>query len=81
MPLHLEALLKPDKLKWYFDYGTETLDQFYEPLQQKADVVMSDRGYRQGENWLTLKFEGAAHTEADWKTRLHRPLEFLFGVE
>ena len=62
----------------YFDYGTETLDAFYEPFQIQVDSVMARKGFS-GSNWTTLKFEGADHSEIAWNQRLHLPLEFLLG--
>ncbi|MEM9776270.1 MAG: alpha/beta hydrolase-fold protein [Chloroflexota bacterium] len=60
----------------YFDYGTETLDAFYEPHQIKVDQVMASNGFS-GSNWQTHKFEGANHSEDAWRERLHVPLTFL----
>ena len=71
----------PQSHKIYFDYGTETLDSLYEPYQLIADRMMKERGYKQNENWLTRKFEGAKHDENAWKDRLHIPLEFLLAKE
>lgn len=70
-------LPNPKTHKIYFDYGTETLDATYEPFQQKADAIMKKKGYKQGKNWLTRKFEGAEHSEKSWRKRVHIPLEFL----
>lgn len=67
----------PDSLhKIYFDYGTETLDQYYEPHQLVADSILTAKGYNSS-NWMTQKFEGADHSENSWNKRLHIPLEFL----
>jgi len=63
----------------YFDYGTETLDADYEPHQQQMDAIMRARGYRDGEDWITRKFEGADHSPRAWRERLHIPLTFLLG--
>jgi predicted alpha/beta superfamily hydrolase len=65
----------------YFDYGTRTVDALYEPYQEAVDKVLRAKGYRQGEDWLTLKFEGAEHGERAWRERVHIPLEFLLGRE
>lgn len=70
----------PTSHKIYFDFGTETLDQYYEPWQRKVDKVMKAKGYNRS-NWLTKKFPGDAHTEEDWANRLDIPLVFLLGVE
>lgn len=78
---YLKAHLpKPGAHRFYFDYGTETLDADYEPYQLRADRIMKEAGYVQGEDWLTLKFEGDEHSERSWRQRVHIPLEFLLGT-
>ena len=62
--------------KFYFDFGTGTLDAMYPPLQAKVDEVMQKKGYTNN-NWITQKFEGAEHSENAWRVRLHIPFEFL----
>ncbi len=62
--------------KFYFDYGTESIDQFYEPYQIMVDQTLRIRGYDKT-NWITLKFEGASHNENAWAERLDIPLTFL----
>ncbi len=64
--------------KIYFDYGTETLDQYYEPYQLKIDSIMQLNSYTES-NWKTLKFEGKNHSEASWRERLDIPLTFLLS--
>ncbi|GET24520.1 hypothetical protein NT017_08490 [Prolixibacter sp. NT017] len=73
-----QHLPSPDSHRIYFDYGTETLDAMYEPLQQKVDSVMRERGYSKS-NWETLKFDGADHSERSWHKRLDVPVTFLLG--
>ena len=68
----------PSDHKIYFDYGTATLDTLYAPLQKQVDTIMKSKGFTK-ENWITLKFEGANHSENSWRKRLHVPLEFLLG--
>lgn len=70
-------LPSPKNHKIYFDYGTEGLDADYEPFQRRADKVMKSKGYKQNKNWLTRKFDGAAHDEKSWAKRVAVPLEFL----
>jgi enterochelin esterase-like enzyme len=60
----------------YFDYGTETLDAMYPPLQATADEVMKARGFN-GKRWVTREFRGEDHSEKAWSKRLNIPLEFL----
>ena len=71
-----ENLPDPETHKIYFDFGTETLDQHYEPWQMEIDQIMEEGDYGRN-NWMTRKFEGEAHTENDWAGRLQYPLEFL----
>ena len=74
-----EKLPSPKSHKIYFDYGTEMLDATYEPFQKKADKIMKKKGYKNGRNWLTRKFEGEEHSEKSWRKRVGIPLEFLLG--
>lgn len=68
----------PSTHKIYFDYGDQTLDALYPPLQQKADVIMKEKGFSEA-NWITKYFPGDAHTEGAWKRRLDVPLIFLLS--
>jgi hypothetical protein len=63
----------------YFDFGTQTLDAGYEPFQRQMDEHLRRAGYRHNQDWLTLKFEGADHSESAWRERLHLPLTFLLA--
>ena len=74
-----KQLPDPATHKIYFDYGTEHLDAKYEPHQKRVDAVMAAKGYAQGKNWITRKFEGATHNEASWQARIHIPLTFLLN--
>jgi predicted alpha/beta superfamily hydrolase len=73
---HLPA---PGANRWYFDYGTATLDALYEPFQQRADAVMKAAGYTEGLDWITRKFPGAEHSEKSWRERVEIPLTFLLA--
>jgi predicted alpha/beta superfamily hydrolase len=70
----------PKRHKLYFDFGTETLDEAYEPYQRRMDAHLREAGYAENQNWITLKFEGAEHSERSWRERVNIPLEFLFGL-
>ncbi len=72
-----EHLPDPKDHKFYFDFGTKTVDKSYERYQVRADRILSEGGYRQPVNWITRKFEGHMHSETDWRKRVHIPLEFL----
>lgn len=66
----------PDGRKWYFDYGTETLDALYEPTQLQVDTIFYSAGYQPAE-YLSLKFTGADHSEKAWRSRLKKPFVFI----
>jgi hypothetical protein len=74
-----ENLPSPENHRIYFDYGTETLDQYYEVHQKMVDQIMKSKGYTEGKNWVTRKFDGAAHNEESWQKRFDIILGFLYG--
>ena len=64
--------------KIYFDYGTETLDEFYLPFQNRVNEVLLLKGY-DSVNSRNLKFEGHDHSENSWNKRFQIPVEFLLN--
>lgn len=70
-------LPNPKNHKIYFDYGDQTLDALYPPLQKKVDEVMKAKGYND-KSWITRFYPGDDHSEKSWNKRLNIPLEFLF---
>lgn len=64
---------------FYFDYGTEGLDEYYEEHQQKIDQVMRAKGYKEGRDWVTQKYKGHKHNEEYWRKRVDVPLMFLLS--
>jgi predicted alpha/beta superfamily hydrolase len=73
-----ENLPDPKTVKFYFDYGTETLDAVYPPLQANVDKIMKKRGFNK-KSWVTKAFPGEEHSENSWRKRLDVPLQFLFA--
>ena len=71
-----QNLPNPKNHKIYFDYGDQTLDVMYKPLQQKVDLVLKEKEFT-SKNWMTKYFPGKDHSEKSWKERLDIPLEFL----
>lgn len=80
LPYLRRVLPPPGQHKLYFDYGTGKGDEAYEAYQKKVDRLLRRRGYREGQDWQTLRFEGAEHSERAWRTRVHLPLTFLLGA-
>lgn len=73
-------LPSPKSHKLYFDYGTETIDRFYKPHQEKVDKVMQEKGYT-SKQWITRGFQGKDHSENAWNERLYIPLSFLISAK
>jgi predicted alpha/beta superfamily hydrolase len=69
-------LPKANSRKIYFDYGDQTLDSFYPPMQKKVDEIMQNKGWTKNA-WTTNFFAGEDHSEKSWSKRLNIPLEFL----
>ena len=69
-------LPNPKTHKIYFDYGDQTLDALYPPLQQQVDSVMQAKGYGHS-SWITEFLPGEDHSEKAWAKRLAKPLLFL----
>jgi enterochelin esterase-like enzyme len=68
----------PKTHRFYFDYGDQTLDALYPPMQAKADAIIKDKGYSV-QNWMTKFYPGADHSEKSWRKRFETPLLFLLG--
>jgi hypothetical protein len=64
--------------KMYFDYGDQTLDAMYPPLQKKVDSVMQAKGFT-NKSWMTKFYPGDNHSEVSWNKRFNVPLIFLLG--
>lgn len=73
MEVHLP---NPKNHKFYFDYGTETLDAFYPKYLEDVDKIFLNKGYTSQE-YMNLEFEGADHSESSWNVRFDIPLIFL----
>lgn len=69
-------LPKANSRKIYFDYGDQTLDQYYPPLQKKVDELMTAKGWT-AKRWTTRFFVGENHSELAWAKRFNEPLEWL----
>lgn len=67
----------PKGKKWYFDLGTKGLDKYYEKYQVTVDIIMKEKGYKRGVDWLTVKWHDHDHNEKSWNERLHVPFQFM----
>jgi enterochelin esterase-like enzyme len=73
-----KKLPDPRTHRLYFDYGTETLDSMYASLQEQADRVLQQKGFRT-KSWITRSWPGQDHSERSWRSRLAVPLTFLLA--
>jgi predicted alpha/beta superfamily hydrolase len=73
-------LPNPKNHRFYFDYGDQTLDALYAPLQKNVDEVLKSRGFTT-KNAKTMFFPGKDHSEKSWNERLDMPLLFLLPSE
>lgn len=71
-------LPNPKNHKIYMDYGDKSIDAYYQPFQEKIDVILKEKGYT-NKNWVTKFFPGESHSETSWNKRLDIPLTFLLG--
>lgn len=81
LPYLRETLPPAGRHKLYFDYGTGKGDELYAPYQAQVDALLREKGYAEGVNWQTLRFDGAEHSERAWRQRAHLPLAFLLGPQ
>ncbi len=73
-----QHLPEPAAHKFYFDYGDQTLDARYPPLQKQVDAIMQQKSYP-ADLWQSRFFAGADHSEKAWASRLDIPLTFLLA--
>jgi predicted alpha/beta superfamily hydrolase len=69
-------LPNPATHKIYFDYGDQTLDALYPPLQKRVDEIMQSKRFTK-KTWVTRFFPEEGHSEKAWSNRLDVPLLFL----
>ena len=73
-----EKVPSPKNHRFYFDYGTKTLDQYYPQYAPSVDGIFAENGY-DDTNFVNRKFEGTDHSENSWNQRLDIPFTFLLG--
>lgn len=69
----------PAGARFFFDYGTETLDVSYESDHEPVRAWLLKQGLVEGEDFQMQKYEGAAHSEAAWRARVGDQLVWLLG--
>ena len=69
----------PDGVRFYFDYGTETLDATYEEDHATVRDWLLDQGLVEDKDFRMRKYAGAAHSEKAWRARVGDQLEWLLN--
>ncbi len=64
--------------KFYFDYGSISLDFYYKETQTKVDAIFASKGYN-SKNYISKEFLGDGHAEIYWNKRFSIPLLFLMA--
>ncbi|MBC7382051.1 MAG: esterase [Bacteroidia bacterium] len=70
-------LPNPRQHKIYFDYSSVSPDTLYETYQMLMDANCTENAYLLNKDFLSYKFEGAAHNIKAWSSRVAIPLKFL----
>jgi hypothetical protein len=66
----------PGKNRIYSDQGTVGLDGLFTPYEEKAVAAFRVNGWTQPDFHAPV-YEGAEHSEKDWRKRVDVPLVFL----
>jgi len=69
----------PADVRFFFDYGTETLDAEYGPTHIAVRDWLLAQGRVEGNDFRIQEYAGAAHNEAAWRARLDDQLVWLLG--
>ncbi|MBD5371205.1 MAG: alpha/beta hydrolase [Bacteroides sp.] len=73
-------LPSPADHRLYFDHGTETIDAYYGPAEERILRLVKSKGYSYGDGTLlNIVDSGAPHEEQAWAARVAVPLRFLLN--
>ncbi len=65
--------------RFFFDYGTETLDSTYEDDHKPVERWFRKQGRKENRDYKFVKYEGADHSERAWRARVGDQLGWLLG--
>jgi len=71
----------PDGARFFFDYGTETLDSTYHEDHNPVRSWLLGLGLVEDRDFRMGKYEGADHSERAWRARVLDQLEWLLGSD
>ncbi|MEO8205853.1 MAG: alpha/beta hydrolase-fold protein [Chthoniobacterales bacterium] len=67
----------PAGVRVYFDYGTVGLDECYEPYHGDLGGILSEKGWKDGREFVIRKIQDGSHDELSWRARFGEALRFL----
>ena len=73
------GLKSPAGTRYWFDYGTLSLDSAYGPTHAVMRQWLLAQGLVEGRDFVIRRYAGATHNEASWRARLGDALTFLFA--
>ncbi len=65
--------------RFFFDYGTESLDSTYHEDHKPVLKWLQKQGLREGRDYLMRRYDGADHSERAWRARVGDQLRWLLG--
>ena len=71
----------PKDVRFFFDYGTETLDAEYGPTHAAVREWLLGQELIEDQDFRIREYAGAAHDEASWRARLDDQLAWLLADE
>ena len=67
-----------EKFRIWMSRGTKGLDALYKPFQERADQIMSERGW-DNQRYISKVFHRTSHNERSWASYVDQPLRFWMG--
>jgi enterochelin esterase-like enzyme len=75
-----QQLPRSGRHKLWMDYGTATLDAWYEPHQVAFNkLLLTQKTWKNSQNYMCKKYENAPHNEQAWRARSAEVLTFLLS--
>lgn len=67
--------------RFFFDYGTETLDSTYAQDHEPVKRWFRQQGLKKNRDYKFVKYDGADHSERAWRARVLDQLVWLLGED
>ncbi len=67
--------------RYFFDYGTETLDSTYQADHDPVLAWFRKQGMKDGRDFRFARYQGADHSERAWRARVTDQLEWMLAAD